>query len=68
MTDIIVIAIVLAIVAAAALYVIRAKKNGVKCVGCPSGKTCSSGCVNSACGTCPSCAGCDMPSRGNVKR
>lgn len=65
MTDLIVIAIVLAIVAAAALYVIRAKKRGVKCVGCPAGKSCSSGCANSSCGSCPSCASCDVASRGS---
>lgn len=63
MTDIIVLAIVLAIVAAAAIYVIRAKKKGVKCVGCPAGNSCSTGCANSECGSCSSCSSCDVASR-----
>ena len=44
MTDILIIAIILAIVALAAAYVIRAKKSGQKCIGCPHSKTCSGGC------------------------
>ena len=40
MTDVIVIAIVLVIVAAALTYIIRAKKRGVKCIGCPHGGKC----------------------------
>lgn len=51
MTDIIVIAIVVAVVGAAIGYIIKQKKSGVKCIGCPEGKTCSgncSGCCGSA--------------------
>ena len=46
MINVIVIAIVLAAVAAAVGYVIKAKKRGVKCIGCPSGGNClrCSGC------------------------
>ncbi|MBE5765799.1 MAG: FeoB-associated Cys-rich membrane protein [Clostridiales bacterium] len=50
MTDIIVIVIVLAIIGAAAGYVIRAKKRGVKCIGCPNGSKCASK------GNCSCCA------------
>lgn len=52
MTDIIVIAIVLLIVGGAVAYIIRAKKRGVKCIGCPESKTCSGRCggVCSGCG------------------
>lgn len=39
---ILVIAVVVLIVGGAAAYVIRAKKRGVKCVGCPHGKECGS--------------------------
>lgn len=44
MTDILVIAIVLAVVAVAVGYVIKAKKRGVKCIGCPDGCECQGGC------------------------
>jgi len=44
MIDIIVIACVVAAVAAAAGYVYRSKKRGVKCIGCPSGGNCQSCC------------------------
>ena len=50
MTDVIVIAIVLAVVGAAAFALIRAKKRGVKCIGCPDGHKCQ--------GSCGSCSGC----------
>lgn len=42
MTDIIVLAVIAAIVCAAAAYVIKAKKSGAKCIGCPSGGNCHS--------------------------
>ena len=44
MTDMIVLLIVAAIVGGAGLYVYKAKKSGVKCIGCPSGKSCSGSC------------------------
>ncbi len=52
MTDIIIIAIILVIVGAAIAYIIKAKKSGVKCIGCPSGGKCD-GCK--ACGEDVSC-------------
>lgn len=42
MTDIIVIGIVAIIVGAAMAYIIKAKKAGAKCIGCPAAGTCSS--------------------------
>ena len=42
MTDLIVIAIVIVIVGSALGYIIRAKKRGVKCIGCPAGGNCTS--------------------------
>jgi len=51
MANIIVGIIVLAIVGAAAFYIIKEKKKGVKCIGCPDGATCSGSCsaCNGAC-------------------
>lgn len=42
MTDYIVAAVVLIIVGIALLYIYKAKKSGVKCIGCPSGANCPS--------------------------
>ncbi len=42
MTDLVVIAIVAVIIAAALGYIIRAKKRGVKCIGCPAAAHCHS--------------------------
>ena len=42
MVDFIVIVVILTIVGLAAGYVIKAKKSGRKCIGCPAG--CRSGC------------------------
>ena len=44
MEDIIVVAILVIIAAAAGLYVYKAKKRGQKCIGCPHSCSC--------CGTC----------------
>ncbi|MBR2028162.1 MAG: FeoB-associated Cys-rich membrane protein [Oscillospiraceae bacterium] len=40
MTDIIVIAVVAAIVGAASAYIYKAKKNGARCVGCSHAGVC----------------------------
>lgn len=40
MADLIVIGIVLLIVGAAVTYIIKEKKKGVKCIGCPAAGTC----------------------------
>lgn len=50
MTDLIVLAVVAAIVGGAALYVYKAKKRGVKCVGCPAGEACCKGAAGCGCG------------------
>ena len=58
MTNIIVGAIIAAILAAAIAHIVRAKKRGVKCIGCPDSGCCShsvhreytSGKDNSGCG------------------
>ena len=48
LVDYIIIAIVALIVGGATAYIIKAKKSGMKCVGCPHSKSCSGGC---SCGT-----------------
>jgi len=61
LTDIIVIAIIILIVGGATAYIIRAKKRGQKCIGCPDSKACASNSKNgnSTCsGSCSSCCGC----------
>ena len=49
MENVIVIAILVAILGAAVCYVYKAKKRGQKCIGCPDGGNCS--------GNCSGCAG-----------
>ena len=44
MADLIVIIILALVVGAAVLYIVRAKKRGAKCIGCPDGGTCSGNC------------------------
>ncbi len=41
MADIIVIIILVLLIGSAVAYMIKAKKNGVKCIGCPAGGSCS---------------------------
>ena len=41
MTDVIAVIILVILIGGAAVYLIRAKRNGVKCVGCPAGGNCS---------------------------
>lgn len=48
--DFLVIGIVAAILGLVIFYIVRAKKKGVKCIGCPDGARCS--------GHCASCGGC----------
>lgn len=40
MADILIFAVLALILGLAGWYVIRAKKNGRKCIGCPDGATC----------------------------
>lgn len=50
MTDIMIIAVLLALIGLAAGYIIKAKKRGQKCIGCPYSKTCSSSGCSCGCG------------------
>ena len=51
--DIIAIVVIVLMIAAASFYIIKAKKSGKKCIGCPYGKTCSS------------CNGCESEDNGH---
>jgi len=42
MVNLIIVIVLLLIIGAAALYVIKAKKKGVKCIGCPAAGNCPS--------------------------
>ena len=52
--DYLIIAIIAAILGFAVWFMIRAKKKGVKCIGCPDGAACSGKCS----GNCSGCSGC----------
>lgn len=52
--DIAVIAVIALIVGLVLLYIHRAKKKGIKCIGCPDGASCSGHCS----GCPPACGGC----------
>lgn len=41
MANLIVTGIILIIVGVATTYIVKAKKNGTKCIGCPAGAKCS---------------------------
>lgn len=49
MDNLIVILILVCVVGASAIYIIKAKKRGEKCIGCPYAKACkkNSNCCNS---------------------
>lgn len=53
MANIIAAAVLLVIIVLAARYVIKAKKSGRKCIGCPESGCCKSG----GCSGCTSCKG-----------
>ena len=53
MENIIIVAVLVIILGLALGYVIKAKKSGGKCIGCPSGASCG----KSGCGSCSGCNG-----------
>lgn len=52
--DILIIAVIVVILGSAILFLRRAKKKGIKCVGCPDSSTCSDNCGNCS-GSCGNC-------------
>ena len=57
LTEIIAVAAIVVIVGGAILYIIKAKKSGRKCIGCPYASSCNSG-GSSACSGCGSAQDC----------
>ncbi len=49
LTDIIVLAVVAVIIGLAMWHIYRAKRKGVRCIGCPDSKVCSGHCGNGGC-------------------
>ena len=41
-SDIVALVVIAIVVAAVIFFIVRQKKNGVKCIGCPHGKRCCS--------------------------
>lgn len=52
MEDVIIVGILILIIGGAILYIIREKKNGAKCIGCPSAKQCGAKCSGNSGGGC----------------
>ena len=67
--EIVVIVIIALIIGGALAYIVKAKKSGKKCIGCPDGCSCGGDknakkedgeqCSCNSCGTCGSCGGCN---------
>lgn len=65
--DIIIIAVIVLIIGGAALYIYRAKKRGVKCIGCPNGASCGSGGCSSSAHVCEEQEGEQAPPADSVE-
>ena len=50
LVDVIVIAVIVLVIGAAVAYIIKQKRSGKKCIGCPDSASCS--------GNCSACSGC----------
>lgn len=46
MENYIVIAVLVLVIGAATVYVLKQRKKGVKCIGCPNGENCSGECCS----------------------
>jgi len=57
--EVIAIAAILLIIGGAVAYIIKAKKSGKKCIGCPDSSACHAkgGCNSDSCGNCSGCSG-----------
>ncbi|MBO5892269.1 MAG: FeoB-associated Cys-rich membrane protein [Oscillospiraceae bacterium] len=53
--DIIIIAVIAAIIGVAGWCIYKSKKNGKKCIGCPDSCACSAGNCAGGCSGCTSC-------------
>ena len=57
MIDVLVIAVIAFVLGLAVRYIIRAKKKGIKCIGCPDGAKCAGNCAGCSGNCCGSGAG-----------
>lgn len=57
MENAIIVVVLVAILGGAVAYIVRAKKRGVKCIGCPSGGSCGANKEGSSCSGCSGCSG-----------
>lgn len=57
MENAIIIVVLAAIIGGAVAYIVKAKKSGVKCIGCPSGGSCGQK-TGGSCSGCKSGEGC----------
>ena len=64
MENAILIVVLVAILGGAVAYIVKAKKNGVKCIGCSVGGSCGGKKGASLQGGCGSCSGCNSCSKG----
>ena len=51
MENVIILVLLGLILGSAAGYIYKAKKKGVKCIGCPQGSKCTGGCPGCSCGS-----------------
>ena len=58
-TDFLVIGIIALIIGGAVAYIIKAKKSGKKCIGCPDSATCGKSGCQSGCSGCSGQCHCD---------
>ncbi len=61
MENVFIVAIILLIVGGAVAYLVKAKKRGIKCVGCPDASECvkksqETGACSGNCGSCSCCS------------
>ncbi len=49
--DFLILAVIAVIVGLAVFYIIRSKKSGKKCIGCPDSGACSGNCAGCPCGS-----------------
>ena len=62
MENAILIVVLVVILGGAVAYIVKAKKNGVKCIGCSAGGSCGGKKEASLQGGCGSCSGCNSGS------
>lgn len=65
MENAILIAVLVAILGGAVAYIVKAKKSGVKCIGCSAGGSCGGKNSDSLQRGCSSCSGCNSYCSGS---